>query len=272
MKIGKKTLFVAMLIVIAVVAAEMYYLMSTRTVIIADGKRKVVYTRLKVVNDILFNAKIKVDENDIVEPSLESDLRYPRVIKVIRVDEKIDEKVETMKPKIIKRERSSANLRPVIYEKLRVSKNITRTKIVYHDGKEVKREVLESRNITKIEELLSLVDPKSKNVIKIYNLTKSPKMKMVATAYYPGDPLAWRDGTITFLGMKMERGIVAVDPNVIPLRTRVYIPGYGYGFAADTGRVIKGKRIDLGVTNVDEEKSWMHKTVTVYILGKAKGW
>jgi 3D (Asp-Asp-Asp) domain-containing protein len=95
---------------------------------------------------------------------------------------------------------------------------------------------------------------------------------MLATAYYPGDPLAWRDGTITFLGEKMQRGIVAVDPRVIPLRTRVYVSGYGYGWAGDTGRVIKRKRIDLGVNNSLEEKDYMHVPVTVYILEKADSW
>ena len=95
---------------------------------------------------------------------------------------------------------------------------------------------------------------------------------MIATAYYPGDPLAWKDGTETRLGDKMQQGIVAVDPKVIPLRTRVYVPGYGYGYAGDTGNAIKGKRIDLGVDNAIEEKHWMHKKVTVYILEKSKTW
>lgn len=97
-------------------------------------------------------------------------------------------------------------------------------------------------------------------------------MKMVATAYYPGDPLAWRDGTITFLGRKMQRGVVAVDPAVIPLKTRVYVPGFGYGFAGDTGSAIKGKRVDLGVNNAEEEKEFMHKRVVVYILEAAENY
>ncbi|MDR1926681.1 MAG: 3D domain-containing protein, partial [Endomicrobium sp.] len=95
------------------------------------------------------------------------------------------------------------------------------------------------------------------------------KMQMVATAYYPGDPLAWGDGTVTCLGQKMQRGIVAVDPNVIPLKTRLFISGYGYGYAGDTGNLIKGRRIDLGVNNVQEEQAWMFRNVTVYILEKS---
>lgn len=107
---------------------------------------------------------------------------------------------------------------------------------------------------------------------KVYDLSQSRQIRMIATAYYPGDPLAWRDGTITFTGLKMQRGIVAVDPKVIPLGTRLYISGYGYGYAADTGNAIIGNRIDLGVNNAEEEKAWMHRPVTVYILERAKTW
>jgi 3D (Asp-Asp-Asp) domain-containing protein len=70
----------------------------------------------------------------------------------------------------------------------------------------------------------------------------------------------------------MQRGIVAVDPKVIPLRTRVFVSQYGYGYAGDTGSAIKNKRIDLGVNNAEEEKSWMHRPVTVYILEKNPTW
>lgn len=107
---------------------------------------------------------------------------------------------------------------------------------------------------------------------KNYDLSRCRQIRMIATAYYPGDPLAWRDGTITFTGRKMQRGIVAVDPKVIPLGTRLYISGYGYGYAADTGNAIIGNRIDLGVNNAEEEKAWMHRPVTVYILERANTW
>ncbi len=269
MKIGKKMIF---LIFALAAAAEVYHVLSRRIIIIADGKRRIFYTDVKMVNDILFKAKIKVDDNDIAEPPLQAELKYPKIIKIIRVEEKIEEKVENTKPKIIYSWKSSANLRPVKYEKLKSVKNISKIKVVTHDGSEVKREVVETKKETKIEELLTLLDKKSRYPIKIYNLSKSPKKKMIATAYYPGDPLAWRDGTITFLGLKMQRGMIAVDPKVIPLRTRLYVPGYGYGYAADTGNLIKGDRIDLGVTNVEEEKPWMHRPVTVYILGPSKTW
>jgi len=68
----------------------------------------------------------------------------------------------------------------------------------------------------------------------------------------------------TALGMKMRFGIVAVDPNVIPMRTEVYVPGYGVGFAGDTGGAIYGRRIDLGYD--DDNLVLWYKWVDVYLL------
>ncbi|EGD50148.1 3D domain-containing protein [Thermoanaerobacter ethanolicus JW 200] len=73
---------------------------------------------------------------------------------------------------------------------------------------------------------------------------------MVATAYTnsvtdtgkkPGDP----NYGITATGTKATRGVIAVDPRVIPLGTRLYVEGYGFGIAADTGGAIKGDKIDV---------------------------
>jgi 3D (Asp-Asp-Asp) domain-containing protein len=57
-----------------------------------------------------------------------------------------------------------------------------------------------------------------------------------------------------------------VDPKVIPLGTRLFIPGYGYGIAADTGGVIDGNRIDLCYETRAEAMLWGRRTVTITIL------
>src|ERR1700679_3760653 len=89
-------------------------------------------------------------------------------------------------------------------------------------------------------------------------------MTMIATAYTPH----CRDGCtgITAMGQRAGRGIVAVDPRVIPLGTRLYIPGYGNALAGDTGGAIVGKRIDLGMETEIEALQWGRRTVTVYVL------
>jgi 3D (Asp-Asp-Asp) domain-containing protein len=58
---------------------------------------------------------------------------------------------------------------------------------------------------------------------------------------------------------------VAVDPSVIPLGTRLYIPGYGQAIAADTGSAVVGHIIDLGFADY-EAPDWRSGWVTVYVL------
>ncbi|HWI54098.1 MAG TPA: 3D domain-containing protein, partial [Desulfobacteria bacterium] len=83
-------------------------------------------------------------------------------------------------------------------------------------------------------------------------------VKFVATAYtYTG----YRTAT----GANTRRGIVAVDPRVIPLGSRLYVEGYGYGVAADTGGAIKGRRIDVFLESEAAARKWGRRSVDVYI-------
>ena len=66
----------------------------------------------------------------------------------------------------------------------------------------------------------------------------------------------------TATGMPVGQGVVAVDPSVIPLGTRMYIPGYGNGVAADVGGGIKGATIDLWMTP-SQCAGWGRRTVTI---------
>lgn len=80
-------------------------------------------------------------------------------------------------------------------------------------------------------------------------------LTVVATAY------TLRGTTAT--GIPTGYGVVAVDPTVIPLGTRMTIPGYGEAVAADTGGAIKGLRIDVWVPTAPEAAQWQWKTVTI---------
>lgn len=86
---------------------------------------------------------------------------------------------------------------------------------------------------------------------------------MEATAYTPTDGSSHG---ITASGIAARRGVVAVDPRVIPLGTRVYIPGYGFALAADTGGDIIGDRIDLCVESHSEAWTFGRQMVKVYII------
>ena len=67
----------------------------------------------------------------------------------------------------------------------------------------------------------------------------------------------------TATGLPVGWGVVAVDPAVIPLGTRMTIPGYGDGVAADVGPAIRGAAIDLWFPSVSEARTWGRRTVTI---------
>ena len=69
----------------------------------------------------------------------------------------------------------------------------------------------------------------------------------------------------TATGVPVSYGVVAVDPSVIPLGTKMYVPGYGNGVAADTGSAVKGKMIDVWFPTCAQAEAWGLKTVTITI-------
>jgi 3D (Asp-Asp-Asp) domain-containing protein len=67
----------------------------------------------------------------------------------------------------------------------------------------------------------------------------------------------------TATGLPVGPGVVAVDPSVIPLGTRMTIPGYGQGVAADTGSAVQGYTIDLWFPTIADALAWGRRTVTI---------
>lgn len=83
------------------------------------------------------------------------------------------------------------------------------------------------------------------------------KLKVDAVAYsLPGS---------TALGVPVRKGVVAVDPKLIPLGTKLHVPGYGPGLAADVGYAIKGKVIDLWFPSMTRARQWGRRTVMITV-------
>ncbi len=84
-------------------------------------------------------------------------------------------------------------------------------------------------------------------------------LTMYATSYHPSEV-----GDTTASGMRLQKGVAAIDRSVVPFYTQMYIPGYGEAIAADTGGGVIGRWIDLGYSDSDYVP-W-HSWVTVYFL------
>lgn len=88
-------------------------------------------------------------------------------------------------------------------------------------------------------------------------------LEMEASAYLPSDG---GGAGITASGIPAGHGVVAVDPDIIPLGTQVYIPGYGVAIAADTGGMIEGNMIDLCMEDYGAALEFGRRDINVYIL------
>ena len=110
------------------------------------------------------------------------------------------------------------------------------------------------------------------NAITAPRLSRAVRsFRMLATAYDAG-PLdnSFEHAGTTKLGWRTRKGIVAVDPAVIPLRSLLYVEGYGLAWAGDIGGAIKGQRIDLCFNTTDETVNWGRRKVGVYVLQGVK--
>lgn len=88
-------------------------------------------------------------------------------------------------------------------------------------------------------------------------------LHMLASAYTAG---CYGCSGTTASGLRAGFGVIAVDPSIIPLGTRMFIPGYGRAVAGDTGGAIHGHRIDLGFNTNGQAFEWGSRAVTVYLL------
>ena len=107
--------------------------------------------------------------------------------------------------------------------------------------------------------------PETVETVKSGELNYSKVLTMNATSY-TDDPAENGGYSTTRMGTPLRYGVVAVDPSVIPLGTKLYVEGYGYAVAEDTGGAIKGNRIDVCYTDKAKAHAFGRRNVKVYIL------
>ncbi|GGE84554.1 G5 and 3D domain-containing protein [Priestia taiwanensis] len=224
------------------------------------GQKEQVWSTSTTVADFLNKKQVTLNELDRVEPALDEVVTENSIIKVIRVEKVTDVVEEPISYSVVKQ--SDANLDSGTEKVLTQGENGLKQKtveIVKENGKEVSRTVM-SEQVTK--------NPKNQ-VVAAGTRQGSVAREMVveATAYAASQP---GNQGLTAGGYNIQKNpgmkLIAVDPRVIPLGTKVWVEGYGYAIAGDTGGAIKGNKIDVLLPSIKEVYQWGRKKVTIKIL------
>ena len=245
-----------------------------------DKKVLNVNTADNSVGDMLKNQGIVLGKLDKVAPALNSKLNSNLEVKITRVVEKIVVTPEKVAYQTVKKpsDLMAKGSTKVIQEGIEGVREIT-TKVTYEDGVEVLRSkisnVLKSVPVNRIIAVgtLAWFIP-SRGSDRVFY---TRKITMKATSYTADYSCTGKNPSdsgfgVTATGTCVRRNpdgysTVAVDPDVIPLGTKLYIEGYGYAVAEDTGGAVNGKIIDLYFEpGTKEYRRWHTHYVNVYII------
>lgn len=237
-----------------------------------DGRESHFSSTAEDVGAMLAVRGVQLGPTDIVSPTVETPLSAGMIVRVVRVVEKFERVEESIPYGQIEQpdaetlegqswtQPGKPGIKAVFY------------RVIFHDGVEISREAVDELVVAASVDEIKFTGTRKANAVDtevgpvIYNRA----IKMWSTYYFPstcGKAPGSPGYGITATGRRATKGIVAVDPRVIPLHTRLYIPGYGFAVAEDTGGMIKGNRIDLCFDDADRGRiSWGSRWVMVYIL------
>lgn len=187
------------------------------------------------------------------------------VVTESRFTSKLEEEVETIPKKTIYQDdpETEAGIDKILDEGAN-GKKVKIIKIIFFEGEEYEREIVsvettpsQDKKILRGTKIVWKIFTSSDGEVKYWK-----KLRVYATHYDSRCP-GCNEWTAT--GLRAGKGVIAVDPKVIPLRSKVYIPGYGLAVAGDTGGAIKGNIIDLGFDDA-RTAGWKAQFVDIYLL------
>lgn len=236
-----------------------------------DGRSLMARSRAATVGEALAEIGLALVGADYTTPAVDQALPADGVIRVVRVREEVlTEQV------LIPRETVYQALPDVEIDNVQTlqagADGIQRryVRVRYEDGVEVGR-------TTEAEVVAQAPTPRvigygAKIVVRTLETPDGVieywrAYTMYATSYSAsraGTPVTARNYGRTASGKLLTKGMVAIDRTMMPFGTRMYVPGYGFAVAEDTGGGVKGRFIDLGYDDWNY-KSW-HQVVTVYFL------
>lgn len=240
---------------------------SKPIVVVVDGKQEKLDIAAHHVFQVIEKLGIKLKKRDVVYPSLFTLVKPGMRVVVSRYQERLRKVSKSIPFSVVKeKDKNLLKGKTKVKQAGAEGRKILVYKYVYRGGRLVKRELVSEKTVKKpVNQVIAygIASPSyfSHQPVRV-SRGSGRWLTMMATAYVPGHGC----GYYTATGVRARRGIVAVDPKVIPLGTRLYIPGYGYAVAADTGGSIKGYRIDLCFDSLSEALSFGRRQVRVQIL------
>ena len=241
---------------------------------LVDGleKRQVWSTSTTVAN-FLKQQGIQLNEFDRVEKNLDQLIVPEDKITVVRV-EKVTDVVEESVDFAVQTKSDASLLKgkeKVVTEG--VKGKVARTfKVTKENGKviekELKKEEVIEEPVTKVVAVGTKVVTAAVSRSSNSKSTRNSKEFYVTATAYTADCEGCSGTTATGLNLKKNSNakVIAVDPSVIPLGTKVWVEGYGNAVAADIGSAIKGNKIDVFINSKQKANNWGEKKVRIKIL------
>jgi len=242
------------------------------------NKEEIVWGTSTTVADFLKQQGVTLGKLDRVEPNEKENVGPNDVIKVIRVEKVTDVVEETIDYAVVtKKDSNMAKGAEKVVQQGQEGLLKKEFEVVKENGQEVSRTLVSEETVKERQNKIVAVGTKvlvaqvSRGTTTPVASTAAPEsgkeMYMSATAY-----TAYCNGcsgtTATGINLRANPNVkvIAVDPSIIPLGTKVWVEGYGYAVAGDTGGAIKGNRIDVFVPTTQEAFRWGRKKVKIRVL------
>ncbi|MGG3494813.1 ubiquitin-like domain-containing protein [Peribacillus simplex] len=241
--------------------------------LVVAGDEKKVWSTSTTVADFLKQQGVKLNDLDRVEPELAEKVEAENTVNVIRIEKVTDVVEEPVDFAVItKKDDSLSKGKEKIVKEGKDGLISKEYEVIKEDGKEVKRELLSEKVVSKKQDKVITVGTKttvaqaSRGVTNVSST--SGKEIYVSSTAYTASCKGCSGVTSTGVDLKSSPGakIIAVDPSVIPMGSKVYVEGYGYAVAADKGGAIKGNRIDVFFSSKNDAYRWGAKKVKIRVL------
>jgi uncharacterized protein YabE (DUF348 family) len=237
---------------------------------LVDGRKQhQVWSTSTTVADFLTQQGIKLKQLDRVEPSLSEKIRENGVINVIRVEKVTDVVEEPILFAVVTRKDSSlAKGKEKIVSKGQQGLVSRKFEVILENGKEVSRKLISENKVKEKQDKVVAVGTKELAQQVSRGEGSNGEEYYVNTTAYTADCNGCSGHTATGINLHAnpDSKVIAVDPRIIPLGTKVYVDGYGYAVAADTGSNIKGFRIDVFFSSKAEAYRWGTRKVKIKVL------